>query len=162
MKALSLRQPWAHAVLYGGKRIENRLAWKNSSFRGPFVIHAAKWMTRAEYDDARAFTGTMCTYPDPTKLVFGALVGRAYVVDVIHSGGVIDSGGIAHGYRLHPLHDDPWYMGGFALVLDDVKAFETPIPFKGALGFFEVPNDVVAMATMDKAAHAIDTAPGEL
>jgi hypothetical protein len=43
MKALSLRQPWAHMVVHGPKHIENR-RW-NTSFRGEFLIHAAKGCT---------------------------------------------------------------------------------------------------------------------
>src|SRR5580693_2266204 len=38
MKALSIQQPWAWAILYLGKRIENR-TW-SSDFRGPIYIHA--------------------------------------------------------------------------------------------------------------------------
>lgn len=40
MKALSLTQPWAHAVVHLGKRVENR-DWPGCSFRGPFLIHAS-------------------------------------------------------------------------------------------------------------------------
>lgn len=54
MKALSLRQPWAHIVLHYGKNLENR-RWY-TSFRGTFLLHAAKAMTRAEYEDAEDFT----------------------------------------------------------------------------------------------------------
>lgn len=53
MIALSLRQPWATAVLRLNKRIENR-RW-STRVRGPFLIHAAKGMTLAELDSARTF-----------------------------------------------------------------------------------------------------------
>ena len=46
--ALSIRQPWAWAILHAGKDIENR-SW-STSFRGPVCIHAAKGMTAAEFD----------------------------------------------------------------------------------------------------------------
>jgi hypothetical protein len=46
MKALSIRQPWAWLILNAGKDIENR-DWL-TRFRGPFLIHASKGMTRAE------------------------------------------------------------------------------------------------------------------
>src|SRR3990167_9411398 len=48
MKALSIRQPWAWLILHAGKDIENR-GWP-TSFRGRFLIHASKGMTRAEYE----------------------------------------------------------------------------------------------------------------
>ena len=40
MKALSLRQPWASLIIYGGKDIENR-RWE-TKYRGPLLIHASK------------------------------------------------------------------------------------------------------------------------
>ncbi|WP_421717462.1 ASCH domain-containing protein [Algiphilus sp.] len=38
MKALSIRQPWAHRILHEGKDIENR-SWP-TQYRGDFLIHA--------------------------------------------------------------------------------------------------------------------------
>jgi hypothetical protein len=42
MRALSIRQPWAWAILHAGKDIENR-DWKPGNparrFRGSFLIH---------------------------------------------------------------------------------------------------------------------------
>lgn len=46
MKALSVCQPWAHAILALGKNVENR-SWP-TSYRGPLLIHASK--TKAFYD----------------------------------------------------------------------------------------------------------------
>src|ERR1051326_1498970 len=40
VKALSVRQPWAWLIIYGGKDIENR-DWP-TSHRGPTLIHAGK------------------------------------------------------------------------------------------------------------------------
>jgi hypothetical protein len=40
MKALSIQQPWAWAIIHAGKRVENR-TW-STRFRGPFFIHAGK------------------------------------------------------------------------------------------------------------------------
>lgn len=40
MKALSIKQPWAWAILRKGKDVENR-KWK-TKFRGNFLIHSAK------------------------------------------------------------------------------------------------------------------------
>lgn len=38
LRALTIRQPWAWAIIHGGKDIENR-SW-NTKHRGPLVIHA--------------------------------------------------------------------------------------------------------------------------
>ena len=49
MKALSLTQPWADAILEQGKRIENREKWTACKYRGPVLLHAAKGLgTRSE------------------------------------------------------------------------------------------------------------------
>lgn len=40
MKALSIRQPWAWAIVNGHKTIENR-TWA-TTYRGPLLIHASK------------------------------------------------------------------------------------------------------------------------
>jgi hypothetical protein len=72
MKALTVCQPWAWALIYGPKRIENR-TW-HTTYRGPLLIHAGKsvdWLCDALND------GT----PVPRRdLVFGAIIG---VVDLV-------------------------------------------------------------------------------
>ena len=40
-RALTIRQPWAFAVVHGGKRIENRS--KPTRYRGPLAIHAGAY-----------------------------------------------------------------------------------------------------------------------
>lgn len=161
MKALSLRQPWIDAVLNGGKRIENRLAWNNCSHRGPLLLHAAKVMTRDDWEQAHQWAvhkGLTWRPPPGTPfapagspkhwntpwLVFGAIVGRCDVVDVIFPGGVRRSpAGAILGP--HPRRDDPWYMGGFALVLDNVHSFGLPTYCAGMLGLFTPSDDVLAV-----------------
>jgi hypothetical protein len=141
MRALSLRQPWAAAVLHIGKHIENR-RWY-TPFRGEFLIHAAKGMTRSEYDDARDYCEDIVgahksRWLSRENLVFGGIVGRARLVDVIRP---CDSNAGLFAKCSHP-----WHMPEqFGFVLEDVQ----PLPFvpcKGALGFFEVPDDVVRAA----------------
>jgi hypothetical protein len=152
MKALSLRQPWCDAVLYGGKRIENRLRWQGSSFRGEFVLHAAKAYTTREWLEAIEFmVKRKLLFPhDHEAMALGALVGTARVVDVIMRGGLQHGGpGCKPSvvkYVEHPRSKDPWYMGGFAFVLEDVEVFKVPVPYRGSLGFFEVPDDVIREA----------------
>lgn len=136
--ALSLRQPWAWLVATGLKPIENR-RW-NTKFRGPFLIHAAKGMTRDEYDDAVDFARAVnpsIVVPPRAELAFMGIVGHARIVDV-----------------LPPCGSDPslfwrpcshaWHMPQqFGFVLADIQ----PLPFvpvKGALGFFKVPAEIVA------------------
>ncbi len=74
MKALSIRQPWAWLVANGHKDIENR-DWA-TNFRGRFLIHAAKSMTRDEYEEARDFAAyNGVTIPAPHELERGGIAG---------------------------------------------------------------------------------------
>lgn len=138
MKALSIRQPWAWLILHAGKDIENR-DW---SSRYPtylkaccmardgerILIHAAKGMTRAEYEYALDATHWVSQItPLPAGLVmplFGDLP----------RGGIVGSARIA---RVVNRHESPWFFGPIGLVLTDVRS-EPFRPCQGALGFFDV------------------------
>jgi hypothetical protein len=129
MKALSIRQPWAHAIVHLGKDVENR-DW-DTRYRGPILVHAAKGMTKAEYQSAWFFIETISRragigkQPTQVELLRGGIIGVADLVDV-----VVRS-------------DSPWFVGPFGFVLRNVR----PLPFipcKGALGFFDVPREVLS------------------
>lgn len=141
MKALSIRQPWPWAILNGSKRLENR-DWQprnpNLRFRGTFLIQASLTFDRDDVDAVRDIYSDLGLNPllvprprllhanDPDNpYPLGGIVGQADVVGVVRQS------------------DSPWFFGPLALVLDNVK----PLPFvpcRGALGFFEVPSDVMA------------------
>ena len=40
--------------------------------------------------------------------------------------------------------DSPWFFGKYGFVLANPVALESPIPLKGALGFFDVPDNFLA------------------
>lgn len=152
LRALSLLQPWASFVASGQKTIENRLKWKTSNFRGWFLVHASLRPKRAYYNEslewmslrglARWFgdkdNGAPIVMPwEASEGPFGGIIGIANVYSAIYPGGVTK-----YGFR-HPNGKNPWYMGGFALYVQDAR----PLPFipcKGALGWFRPPADVVA------------------
>lgn len=150
IKCLSLTCPWPDSIIYGGKPVENRLAWKGSSFRGQLLLHAAKGMKISDYNFVVRFVEEryIAWKPRPIEqLVRGAIVCVVNVVDVIMPGGLVHGG---EGYppsragtERHRLADNPYYMGGFALVLEDVRPLRTPIPYKGAQGLFWVPTSTL-------------------
>lgn len=118
MKALSIRQPWAWLIIHGGKDIENR-TW-HTKFRGRFLVHASKGMTRAEYNAASWVAGPIgVRLPPFEKLQRGGIIGSVELVDSVDNS------------------PSPWYMGEKGFVLRDPQ----PLPFqpyKGRLQFFEV------------------------
>jgi len=123
--ALSIKQPWAWAIIDGHKSIENR-DWKNKPrYRGPLLIHASK-----SYDKTGA-SWINDQFPElriPNLYVgegMGGIVGIAYFTDIVR------------------YSESPWFFGPLGLVLEQAK----PLPFfpcKGQLGFFNVdyPDDL--------------------
>jgi hypothetical protein len=130
--ALSVRQPWAWALIHAAKDVENRdwgSEYPASGFRGAVAIHASQGMTRSEYEEAREFIasiGVEC--PLPHLLVRGAIIGVARVL------GFVD------------YSPSRWFCGPSALVMADATPCARPVPAVGALGFFKwspAPEDVM-------------------
>lgn len=123
--ALSVRQPWAWAIIHAGKNIENR-SWRQPNpglrFRGPVCIHASTGLGRDEFDDAiesiEFATTEVTQLPQARELVRGAIIGVVDVVDIVRKS------------------SSPWWCGPVGLVLANARPVE-PIPCKGQLGFFK-------------------------
>jgi hypothetical protein len=133
MRALSIRAPWWWFILHAGKDIENR-DWP-TRFRGTVYLHASKWWnlsgikTDAEYaaEIARRenrYQGQEITW-DKMKSHGGCIVGRVDIIDCVN------------------WSNSAWFQGEYGFQLANPVAFERPIPFKGALGFFDVPDEIV-------------------
>lgn len=104
------------------------------------------WMDSVrEWRDRAALDGL----PDLGKVTLrdllsmaGHIVGTASIVGVVHPNGVVtETRDVLDVRRDLTESERRWWMGGFALVLDDVRAVD-PVPCKGALGFWRVPDDV--------------------
>lgn len=118
MKAISIRQPWAWLIVQGHKNVENR-QWP-TRFRGQVLIHAAKGMTRDEYEDARSHAAHLgITIPGFDELERGGIVGQATITDCVG-----DS-------------SSPWFFGRYGFLLADTKRLPFR-PVRGQLGLFEV------------------------
>jgi hypothetical protein len=140
MKAITVQQPWAWAIIHGGKDIENRSrigTWRPA--RGQRVaIHASqRWSDTGAHSgliwEALAeigwTAGPRALKDDPRGLLtFGAIIGTATVAGV-------------HSARSCCR---PWGEAGVThLVLADPVPVE-PIPCRGALGLWTVPDDIAA------------------
>lgn len=127
--ALSVRQPWAWAIIHAGKDMENR-DWRQPnpglSFRGAVAIHAGKGMTRDEYEDAAETIHDISGLhvPKAADLVRGGILGVVDVVDIVR------------GKAFGPDKPSPWFFGPLALVLRQPVAC-SPVACPGQLGFFE-------------------------
>ena len=123
MKALSIRQPWLHAILHAGKDVENR-SWQ-TNFRGWLALHASRQPERkARYPHG-------ISVPDLATLPYSAICGVARVVGVTS-----DS-------------DSEWFFrptdgtSNYGWVLADITPLIAPVPCKGALSLWTVPSSIV-------------------
>lgn len=127
MRTLSIRQPYAWLIMQGIKDVENR-DWK-TDYRGPLLIHVSKTYTRKEHNRlteqfAQDFGVTLPSYEYLCGQL-GHVIGRVNLVDCV-------SGHASH-----------WYIPeSFAFVLADPLLLQ-PVPWKGQLGFFDVPFRVI-------------------
>jgi hypothetical protein len=119
MRAISVRQPHAWAIIHGGKDVENRSQRAALQFKPAIgervLIHASKRMTADEYAVAVAFMasiGVRC--PQRDGLQFGGVIGSVFVRDIVSRS------------------DSPWFRkGATALVFADAR----PEPFLAARGW---------------------------
>lgn len=121
MKALTIRQPWAWAIVFAGKRVENR-TWA-TAYRGPIAIHAG--MSRASLGGRFLPDGTRI--PPATGLVFGALIGMAELVSCMDL-----------GEALLERPDDPFVEGPCCWLLENVRPLLRPVFCPGERGLFNV------------------------
>jgi hypothetical protein len=131
MKALSVRAPWWWFILHGGKDIENR-DWPTQQ-RGAVYLHASKWFRSVDVaydvhyalgvDPARIVPKGMVL--DEVEASRGCIVGQVDIVDCVK------------------YSSSRWFQGKYGFVLANPLAFAKPIPFKGSLGFFDVPDSLV-------------------
>lgn len=134
MKAISLWQPWASAVALGHKKNETR-GWA-TKYRGELAIHAAKRFGR----DEGIFLGELIAagIKLPTALPLGCIVAVVRLVDVHPAEAVLPTIGAAERMLGN------YAPGRFAWLFADIKPLPEPVPFKGAQGFFHVPDELLA------------------
>lgn len=130
MKCISVGQPFASAIVLGLKQVENR-TW-NTRHRGPLLIHAP---TSRQWMSAYRRVGMTRRLPDRESLVFGALVGRVELVDVVRVDAV---------KRMYPRHFDEIFVSGpWCWILDDPVVFDEPIRYRGNRCLFDVSANVI-------------------
>ncbi|MCV9910226.1 ASCH domain-containing protein [Brucella sp. HL-2] len=128
--AISVRQPWAFAIVHLEKDIENR-EWQRD-FRGPVAIHASGSVgTKADYSEAKDdVSAILATRADNRLLKWQeALDNQA----ILARGGII---GTAEIVGCVAQSESTWFFGTYGFVLKNAQPVDF-IPVKGALGFFD-------------------------
>lgn len=135
MKALSILQPWAWAIVHGTKRIENR-TW-STKYRGPLALLAGKSPRLLAGSQPTDWHVPLPGLPDFDSLAFGAIVGICRLVECVPVSVYRD--------RRPAYAEGPWCW-----ILRDVAALAKPIPWKGEQGLFEVPDSVFTVEELER------------
>ncbi len=122
LRAISIRQPWAHAILHLGKNVENR-PWR-THYRGRILIQASLKVEREEALKLKL---------DPDELPTGVIVGSVEIFCCVDNS--------------KSKWADP---GMWHWLLKDRRILTKPITFKGALGFIRVPKRLLKGARFRK------------
>jgi hypothetical protein len=151
MRILTVRQPWAWAIIFGQKDVENRSRNIAGTYRGPFLIHAGLTVV----DDAdpiwnadrfrTALDAAPATARDSMK-VRGAILG---VVELLDSHLASE----CWGFGAHGKGCSQWAeRQGWHLTLAAPRALDRAIPYRGGLGLRRTDFSVYGDALIDRAA----------
>ena len=138
MRILTVRQPWAHAIIHGGKDVENRVRNIAGAYRGPVAIHAA-----AAWDWDVTYPVGPTPHPTSVALVRGAIIGAVELVDV-HSPATDLT---RDEFCQSPMGDlcSAWAeIESWHLVLANPRPLSEPIPYRGALGLRRLDEATIA------------------
>lgn len=171
MIAISVRAPWAWALMFGGKDVENRSPSFPMRFRGAPVlgdvwVHASLWpggplhaFSSAKEKfvaEGQRMVATMWKsqgWLDETESLphLYALTEKKLGVSVPKVSDLNRLRGHILGRVRVTGHRDPdnppeslWYIpGSRAILVEAPRPLATPVPCKGALGWWRVPDEVL-------------------
>lgn len=146
MRILTVRQPWAWAIIHGGKNVENRVRNLAGDYRGPVAVHVAgkyaeSGLALPALDDAcDAWCAKNGCGKHPWFSGVGRIIGVVDLVDVHHDNTEPCNGPLRLG--ICSTWADP---AVYHLVLADSRPLGEPIPYKGALGLRTLDAKTVAL-----------------
>lgn len=140
IRVLTVRQPWAWAIIHGGKNVENRTTSIAGSYRGPVAIHVGlAFPFTQDCKEAERIVGHWPPITDRNDRVINAghIIGVVDLVDV-HRDNRIQGEQHCCSTGWHagecPGMCSPWAQpGNHHLVLANPRAID-PIPYRGGLG----------------------------
>ena len=132
MRVLTVRQPWAWAIIHGGKDVENRVRNIAGSYRGLVAIHAGLAAFEQHNLASQVHRDNHDGRTD-TRIHFGGILGVVDLVDVHPARSQCCSSRWAE-HTDGDLHH---------LVMLAPQALRRPIPYKGALGLRHLEHTVI-------------------
>ena len=150
MRVLTVRQPWAWAIIHGYKDVENRVRNIAGAYRGPVAIHASKSGDYGALNDpalAAAIerhmqaTGEAWRYVDLPRGVILGVVDLTETHAYTPSVGCHDTNG---KIQMRKVMCSPWAQpGNHHLRLEHPRPLAEPIPYVGALGMRRLDEDTI-------------------
>ena len=115
-RVLSIKQPYAWAILTGRKKVENGV-W-TTPYRGEIYIHAGG----RQMPDGAARLATDFRMSVPNDLPLGAVIATAQLTDVVT--------------KRNAKRFGKWFGGPYGWVLENVRPLRKPVKIKGQLGLY--------------------------
>lgn len=144
MRVLTVRQPWAHSIVHGGKDVENRVRNIAGSYRGPVAIHVGlAFPYTRDCQAVRDIVGHWPPVTDRWDHVVGAghIIGLVDLTDV-HSAEECTGFGEGRGGCSAWAESEGWHLG-----LSNPRPLAEPIPYTGALGLRHLDPQTTALIT---------------
>jgi activating signal cointegrator 1 len=143
VKAITICQPFAHLILRGKKRVENR-TWF-TGYRGPLYIHAGKSRDWLSLDRNEAMD---VEYKIPVaEMAFGAVVAVATLAACVH----IDRVGTGYLAQKYPwLEEHEHTEGPWCFILEGVRPIG-PWPWRGEQGLFDIDPEALSRVANESA-----------
>ena len=146
MKALSLIEPWASLVAWGYKTKETR-SW-GTSLREVICIHASKSKEVVkDFEEVEGlFDDAGLAMPEwwPKRAEDYPLGKIVAVTKLFHCERMTPE--LIAAQTRQEIGFGAWEPGRYAFSLGEARKLETPIPCRGALGFWDVPAELEAQA----------------
>ena len=142
MKALTLIQPWGGLIATGVKLVENRTWPPPESLIGQqFAIHAGARIERETIED-------LLEDDEPEHALWRV---RSAVIGVVTLVGWVREGATNSAYSPDRIdsYQLRWWNGPIGFLLRDAFALPRPVPCKGMLGFWTLPEPI-AVEVMDQ------------
>lgn len=156
MRVLTIRQPWAWAIIHGGKTVENRTRNLAGSYRGPVAIHAGRSEDVGAYRHADTTHNALWSaFQGAGRIAMGLPAWRQWSGHII---GVVDFVDVHAALDcMTQDHEGDWKVctewsdrAGYHLVLANPRALDQPVPWRGGLGLRRSPLSVHGDAIVEQ------------
>ena len=144
MKALTVLQPWAQLLILGAKKYEIR-SWK-TKHRGPLLIHAGRTFSEEAralcavepFRSALARAGIKAASDLPRRVLLGSVT----LEDCLPTDQVLYENADERELAIGDFRPGNW-----AWRMTNPLQLPAPIPYKGVLGIFDVPDHICSVPT---------------